>query len=265
MGQRHQCFIHVANPVKKFYDQLGLRDKAAWNGRLKEYIEHTLRKKAQVKSYGLKETTVLAYHHQWLYGRSALLAALNVLEFSKNADKDSNPMLDNSHAYNSTTISDVASFVTSLLGIFNGPLAQYARCGYERFLLFNEYECEYMREDFTRGDNNDGIFIVDAIAGKYCFMDVHKRHDDIEPMVPLSAKEYVESYYPTRINDDLKYQTERYKTTAEEQIKENSRINSKFLKRFEKFEVLTADEIVKIFPKMKGKVKESLNKEVQVV
>ena len=62
MGQRHQIFIHTVNPYHTEYDKS---------------------KKAELKEmFGTDKTTVFAFHNQWLFGRSALLSALNVLEFN---------------------------------------------------------------------------------------------------------------------------------------------------------------------------------------
>ena len=65
MGQRHQTFVIIENPYiaeKKRFDSISHRDDVA------TYIK---RKKelAELKSQlGTGKKTVLAYHHQWLYG-----------------------------------------------------------------------------------------------------------------------------------------------------------------------------------------------------
>lgn len=49
MGQRHQIFIKVANPVKSFYP-------------------HDITDKMK-KLFGTKDYTILPFHNQWLFGR----------------------------------------------------------------------------------------------------------------------------------------------------------------------------------------------------
>ncbi len=71
MGQRHQIFVRIPNPTK-----YGHYNSA------KEKTEAE-------KEFGTAETTILAYHNQWLYGRGALQNALNLLNFSKQFPKES--------------------------------------------------------------------------------------------------------------------------------------------------------------------------------
>lgn len=68
MGQRHQIFVKIVNPVKAQYNTSSIT--------------------AEMKKLcGTGDYAILPYHNQWLYGRSALQHALNVLihasQFSK--------------------------------------------------------------------------------------------------------------------------------------------------------------------------------------
>ena len=74
MGQRHQIFIHTLNGAKVIAkDQKKKLDKERKN------------------EFGDNDTTVLAYHHQWLYGFSAAIQALHVLEFNRDANEYHTP------------------------------------------------------------------------------------------------------------------------------------------------------------------------------
>lgn len=63
MGQRHQIFVKIANPAKHLHAQ-------------------PAEKRELEKEFGTDEFTVLVWHHQWLFGRSALANALRLLGFA---------------------------------------------------------------------------------------------------------------------------------------------------------------------------------------
>ena len=109
MGQRHQTFLIVPNVYKKVEDWLFNGDtyrmeEARKNadkkddkdtqitmkdGNRREFIEYDFAKIAE--TFGDEFTTVLAHHHQWLYGASAVATVQRVLEFTKRANKYSSP------------------------------------------------------------------------------------------------------------------------------------------------------------------------------
>ena len=80
MGQRHQSFIRLHNFSKAFYADKELTPKN-YKDKLPEYMEVMTRKQEDDDAFGETDVTVLAFHHQWLFGRSAPLACLNVLDF----------------------------------------------------------------------------------------------------------------------------------------------------------------------------------------
>lgn len=113
---------------------------------------------------------VAALHHQWLYGRGPLTNLASLLDCLKTGDSP-NKALEN--AYKDGII-----------------------------LTKEEFDPE-------GADNNDGITVVDITDSsdfKYCFMNIDHLEGEIEPpkFVPLSAKEYVQCYYPELGPEELR-------------------------------------------------------------
>src|SRR3990172_4931990 len=94
MGQRFQSFINLENLSKQFYSKKHLENKKLYKGKLPEYMELMIQKEDDDKAFGVADNMVLSFHHNWLYGRSAPLACLNILDFLDGTDKlcyDTNP------------------------------------------------------------------------------------------------------------------------------------------------------------------------------
>lgn len=242
MGQRHQIFIHTLNGAKVIAnDQKKKLDKES------------------TKEFGEKETTVLAYHHQWLYGFSAAIQAVHLLEFNREANEYHTPFKDGGIRYGSSFSRDDTqawvNSVTGLLSLFNHPLHKEfgtGRIGLERLHYLNKDEPN-MRENFDNGDNNDGITVIDTVTGKYCFMIINSYQcvdNGRKPYEILSAVEYVRDFYypvdPEKWSDYDKGRFPGKKMDAE--IKRRKRIFDKLEKAFKDFPVLTAEELVKIWP-----------------
>jgi hypothetical protein len=115
-----------------------------------------------------------------------------------------------------------------------------------------------IRKDFRLGDNNDGIMIVDAVNKKYCFMNIfeYDREDEksecvraLPSMVPVTAGEYVNAYYPT-VKEGLHNSTMEKKSEIEIQeiLKGNQKRVNYVNKVFSKYELLSLDEVKKMFP-----------------
>ncbi len=138
-------------------------------------------------------------------------------------------------------------------------------------------EDEGIREDFTRGDNNDGITIIDTIENKYCFMNIDTYADPSESyydakalpqLKPVSAREYVAAYYGETIMTTNPYyfgdhdRSKVTKTPDEQQkfVDSAIKINKAAAKGFDKFEILTLAEIKTMFPKMKQLDKKKVTK-----
>ena len=250
MGQRHQIFIRVANPAKFAYPE----------------------QKAELeKEFGKGDTTVLVFHNQWLYGRSALSNALNVLKFAaqfsvqEKTTKDgdggySNPM--SPKFINSYLFGGAEKWVNTIAFImnFNPVSTSWRNAGVDTSIYIGKSDIE-IRNDFTRGDNNDGITIIDTINNKYCFMNIFDF--EFEPEVagiyslpvlqPLDARRYVAAYYGETIATCEASHIEDIPTLEgkEKVVNQHAKINAKLANKFKKFEVLTIPEIKEIFPKFK--------------
>ena len=212
MGQRHQIFIKVANPIKFRYS--------------KNWTDLSEAKKA----LGNGKTTVIAIHHQWLYGRSAVVNLINIMDFTddKIRANNNNPFFDN------FTCNSYGEWKQQLMMIIQVQANKLhpRGLGIENMIYLNDDEPN-MRLACDEGDNNDGITIVDAINRKYCFMNIYeqKLNEEYESvcllpsMIPVSASDYANAYY-----------------------KKSG--NRRFTKPLDKYEVLSLNELNKIFPKM---------------
>lgn len=248
MGQRHQIFIRTINPYHHTYGE----DKA----------------KAR-RLFGTHKTTVLAYHNQWLYGRSALLSALNILEFNEGFTKDERFGKKPSMGYNNPFHNDFirSNEVDSFLRVVESTLNlcreenEFRGKGWLGSWLLNHDEPQ-MREFFTYGDNNDGITIIDTLENKYCFMNVHGYGNEEDSfnvgflpyLKPCSGKKYVEAYCPSsasRARNSYYGQQALEKGELEfrKYVSKAKRINNKLVKRLDKFGLLTENELRKIFGK----------------
>jgi hypothetical protein len=254
MGQRSQQFIRVHNPLYQL---------------LKEYKNDSKNIRACAdfnkwkKALGLKPYTILTYHHQWLYGMTFPALMHQMLDFYKGEPigelhplKYKEYFLRNLRGWNEDihSLSGVDNFVafhTYLLSIYSKPWKYTRGRGLEAF-LFTNHEEPYMMYEFDRGDNNDGICIVDAVNGKYAFMSIYgcEGKGKLSDYVPLSAAEYVAAYYPI----DNNWCTDDHIPLTDENIVENKKRVDLVTRKYKNFAVLTVDEICKIFPKMKSKL-----------
>lgn len=249
MGQRLQAFIYTHNPVFSWEQQLKRKPNAGLylSPAEKKAISDDINKLKT--ALGNDPHTTLAYHHQWIYGKSALIAATNILLFNKNAREENNPFSLNS--IQQTSPESFLNFTTHLLGLFVNPLAtEVGRFGFERFHLLNFTE-PGMRLDIRRGDNNDGVFIVDTVTNKYAFLNIggDSTINQLALLEPVSAKEYLLAYYPEAMTDffceknDGKSEMER-----EEIIQKNRELNLPFIELFNGFEILTKKELQIMYP-----------------
>lgn len=212
MGQRHQFFIVMPNPIKFRWGQW-------WTDKTKAR-----------KALGNGKTTVIAIHHQWMFGRSALINLMNVMDFTdtKIMSKFNNPFSPDNQT---NTYEEWRDLLMNVIQVQANKLHPRG-IGYENMCYLNDDEPE-MREHFNYGDNNDGITIIDTINRKYCFMNIYDQDLDDEnnnvyllpKLEPVNADAYVTAYYP-----------------------KNS--NKKFTRPLAKYQVLTIREVKKLFPKM---------------
>lgn len=204
MGQRHQIFVVKKN--NGYFNE----DKTS-----KNYKNH-------VSKYGSKPTVIFPYHHQWLYGLTALNNCLNLLVTSQKINYDQY----NKYGW-------VFDDLSKLYGNIQSLTKRDGKINFEN-VLFEGDEFPQMRFQYDIGDNNDGITIVFPEEKKYCFMFINEPYedeDDRKPYIPLTAEQYLKCYYPDDYNTD------------------KTLINT--VKRFEKFSLMTKQEVRSYFPRMK--------------
>jgi hypothetical protein len=256
MGQRHQIFVKIANPVKY------------------ASFKNATEKKEREAEFGTGEFTVLAYHNQWLYGRSALQNALHLLQFGKQFTKEEKTDIKSWGAYDCPfgvngmkqkfSIDETINSIAFIMN-FNPVKTAWLDAGIGSSFYIGK-EDEGIREDFTRGDNNDGITIIDLVENKYCFMNIYEQDlvdcydvKHLPKFKPASAKEYVAAYYGETIESTNPYyfgdhdRTKITKTVEQQQKIVNAaiKVNKQAAKGFDKFEVLTLNEVQAMFTKMK--------------
>ncbi len=253
MGQRHQVFIRVLNPAKVLKNHIKSGDKKKYS-----------------TMFGTGEYTVLAFHHQWLYGMSAVFNLASVLNFAKsitNKKNHRNIFSENIMSYEFGTPERFVQSVQSIMELITDT--KHPRgVGFERFTFLNPTE-PYMREFYTNGDNNDGVTIIDLETMKYCFMNIGG--DSTIEMAPrhkpISAEEYAHLYYPhTEEEAQKKFKSQEYTQedkeryflkgkTMYEVLTQNKKECKYGLDKVKKFEVLTKAEVDKMFPKVAKELK----------
>lgn len=263
MGQRHQIYIRIPNPMKnkEFVEDLKNFDTE------KKQFSHAKR------FFGTDKTSILAFHHQWLFGMTAAAVCHNILQevfksehpqhiFSKEIDSCPYPTRFNS---GTDKIDGYKELVKAILFIQdNLQFAENgARYGIQDAFFTNE-ECyndkgklEYgdCRKDFRIGDNNDGIMIIDCITKKYCFMNIGFGDSSVmklPELVPVSAGRYVRAYYPTTEKSLEKYVKEEEcgndKTKIQELLTKHLYSVNFVIEQFKNFKVLSREEVAEIFP-----------------
>ncbi len=259
MGQRHQIFIKTNNP------NYGKENEKA------AIVNSEYKKDSRTqKALGGRKHTVLAYHHQWLFGRCAPFIAHKLMQLALSFKKDDSYEMKYNHPmapkFNKTypmALEKVGEYFKYFMGIIT-PGENFPRgIGFEDFIFLNPDE-PCMREDFTAGDNNDGITIVDMIEKKYCLINISdpKYNDgsisesvyDLPYMTPVSAVDYVKAYYPIEESKLSKYTTETKCEGDANKIKEKLEFNrnsvAEIEKMFEGMQVLSLKEVKTIFPKV---------------
>lgn len=241
MGQRHQFFIKVNNPLK--YERLRFSKED--------------RKKAKAM-FGNRKYTILAFHHQWLYGHSAVVNLLNMFMWTKEDTMSEyhNPFSKGFTNFGNSDLEDYIKGITDMVTM-QPSLLHPRGLGFENIIFLNVSEPE-MREHFDWGDNNDGITIIDTITRKYCFMniydqDLEEKHGiyTLPSQVPVSALAYMKAYYGETVETINPYYTE--KQTPEQNnemvlnnIAENKILNDEVLKHTKG--LLTGKMVKRMFP-----------------
>lgn len=255
MGQRHQIFVKIINPTK----YLKTKDP----NETKKLIEQ----------FGTGEFSILTYHNQWLYGRSALQNAINLLQFGSQFNRDEKTTDKGWSGYD-TPLSpkgienkfNTLEKLTEVIGFvmnFRAVKTDWLEAGFGGSWYIGN-EGEGINFDFTRGDNNDGITIIDLVENKYCFMNPFDQRtgklghsaSDLPKMKPVSAKDYVMAYYGETVDTLNPYYIKQgagaeKPQTPQQVVDRQIEVNKKAYELFGRFEVLTMGEIRKMFGRMK--------------
>ncbi len=259
MGQRHQVFVKIINPISGF-----------------SFANEAEKKQAQ-KEFGTGKFSILAYHNQWLYGRSALVNCVNLLKFGKQFTKEAKSEDKGWGDYSSpVTVKGIeANFntpekLTTAIGFimnFRPVKTSFNDAGIGNSWYVGKTD-EGINHDFTLGDNNDGITIIDVVENKYCFMNINKRNfndglgfaaRDLPYLTPVDARAYVSAYYGETIETTNPFyfgNHDRSLVTMSEDkqldiVNKTIKTNDRVVKMFKGFEVLSLTEIKAMFPKMK--------------
>lgn len=258
MGQRHQIFVKIVNPIKHIY---------------KEKVTAQME-----KVFGTEETTILPFHNQWLYGRTALTHALNILTHTSQLEReqkiDVNPWGGYTNPFSVNFLkqkfSTMDKWINTIEFIMN-YIPKHTEFN-EAGLLGSFYigEEDYgIQADFRMGDNNDGITIIDAIENKYCFMNIngHSTDDelwhsasDLPYMLPCSAHDYVKCYYGETVKtiSDYHLRTGVDNGLTHRQIAtSNKKENSVLVKQFADFTLLTPHDLAVMFPLIAVEIREA--------
>lgn len=218
MGQRHQVYIRLP---KKFYN------------------------KGNVNNY--PETTV-GFHNQWLYGYTAIRQLKNLLSWAQNNLKGTYSVLK----------TDIAESLDAAASIYSIDIES----GYYSGLFKFEYDRKKESfggevDDPLRGDNNNGITVIDFTQKKpqYCFLSIghlETLHDTKEEayvnFFPIDALEWLELHYGTPWDNNPKLPRDSIKET---------------LKFLSTFSVITPERLMKIFPKLKAKFEKGVRENKQ--
>jgi hypothetical protein len=129
MGQRHQVFVHFISPLQKL--EANYKSAKKFNAKKEDLEKMSCQIEKYQIAFGKGILTTGCWHNQWLYGRSSLLSALNILHLNKfSADSSSNPFGKDSYFQGD----EIINLITHTLGNFNNKLAcSIGRCGIENF------------------------------------------------------------------------------------------------------------------------------------
>lgn len=258
MGQRMQCYIRIANPLKTKELSGGIYDK-------KDIKEAEL-------YFGKDKFSIIPFHHQWLYGITAVGMLVKILKEVKRAKGDSHPFsptlsyIPYSKQFDKKgfglieliqAMISVTDFETSLIG---------GRFGKENLTYIGDEHFDFEAKKVNRkwanhqkrcdmGDNNDGIMIIDVPSKKYCFMNIVKQYKGkdgrccsyrLPQLKPVSAMDYHLAYYPLTEKELSEYYLEKDKTP--QILKEHASMAKRLEKIVSKFDVLSLAEVTTMFP-----------------
>lgn len=258
MNHNHQIFIRVEN-VNEINNKEFKSRKEQFRNRIDLFVRLKKEYEIQVKQLGENKHTILAYSHQCFHGKAPLVNTIRILEFNTNCNNISyNPFKPDKHR--NVSQREQLGFIKGFMEIWRNDLPKRIRGGsieHEEFDYLNEVN-SYARHYYDRGDNNDGITIIDIPSNKYCFMFINKEclKNTVPNYEPLTAEQYARVYYPQSFSDLSKETLKhRLKNSTREKLKlefkENRKESKGFIQPFKKFDILTKEEINSFFPKQK--------------
>lgn len=263
MGQRHQIIIQTENPKS---DSRGLSSPFK-------------------KALGRRKVANFAFHNQWLFARSALICASNVLDMAALMTLDGsdyhNPLSkdrartgrygDEGLLAWTKEMAFVHGFIPPSKNTeFRGAGMAGTRSIFTECIEDGKYQEGFDNAKyFDIGDNNDGITIIDAINRKYCFMnissysyadegDLNQDVNDLPYLKPVSGQEYLNVYCPESVGAMSKCTKKEGNPIAS--ARKNKEQNVPIIAMLANYEVLTVAELCRMFPAMADKLVEA-NKE----
>jgi hypothetical protein len=243
MGQRHQIFIRIENPVK-----------------YKNSLYNDSEKKKLRKLFGGAKYSVIALHHQWLYGRSAIAMLHSILNVTNKETMGHNNPFNSEGYYFKDGVDDFIKDIMGCLQLMTCPLAPRG-IGIERMHFLNDEDGD-IRKNFTYGDNNDGITIIDTIENKYCFMNIFSQEVGgsgvygLPSMTPSSAMDYMNAYYGVTKESLGTYYTKDKTDVEIQELIENNKLGNAELESLlneTKVTLLSLKEVKKMFPNVYSK------------
>lgn len=187
-----------------------------------------------------KDQGVAGFHHQWLYGMTAIQSLGRVLKFYQKQD-EYGPLTERC-GYDLLRQSEI------IVSLYSTDV----ETGYWHYVhnLLAQDDLEPIK-DPRMGDNNDGITIIDLSKGdfRYCFMSVCHLEGEKNPPIlePLSARDYLLCYYP---KFEKKQGNVIHGERCQIDLEEHERTLAA-LKLIEKnAKLLTRKEVKEIFPAM---------------
>jgi len=214
-----------------------------------------------VKSYTTErnlKTFTAAFHHQWLFGGTAIQQLRNMLEYNSNMGKYgqlNGKYTQLSSHENMLTPDDIVKIVDNCFAM-NTPLGYHST-----MISLNkeaaEYGDNYLRPDYQ--DNNDGQTFVDFTGDKikYCFTFPFDKKEDKEDETPaakcwepLSARDYIKHYYEIQEFADKNSDDLNETDTNDKIFLDKIKANIEWIE--ENAELMTQEEFFILYPELKS-------------
>ena len=199
-----------------------------------EYTKVNKLFKKYTKEFGLQQHTVLGFHNQWLFGYSACATACQIMNYVKGSlnkqitDEDYNkkeiPFYNQYYEeFRGRGVEDkckhLIDFTSSLINILTHPIVvETGNVTFQKSFYLNDDE-NWFFTDYSCGDNNRGVLIVDTIKQKYCFVNFQRK--GLPQYVPLKASEYIlESYKDEKSIETVEFYSKDFDLLTLDELKE---------------------------------------------